>query len=79
MVALGNLPIWNTFDIIQLPIYNHKRSSMKENIHLKISASDKQELAVRAKEIGLSLSAYIRLKLKEATIAKEIVLRDVML
>ena len=51
---------------------------MKENIHIKIGASDKQELAVRAKEIGLSLSAYIRLKLKEATIAKEIVLRDVI-
>ena len=52
---------------------------MKENIHIKINANDKKELAARAKELGLSLSAFIRLKLKEATIAKEIVLRDVML
>ena len=50
---------------------------MKENIHIKISASDKQELAVRAKEIGLSLSAYIRLKLKESAVAKELILREV--
>lgn len=38
---------------------------MKEHIHLKISASDKQELAIKAKELGLSLSSYIRLKLKD--------------
>lgn len=51
---------------------------MKENIHIKISASDKQKLAVRAKEIGLSLSAYIRLKLKESAVAKELILREVV-
>jgi antitoxin component of RelBE/YafQ-DinJ toxin-antitoxin module len=51
---------------------------MKENIHIKINASDKKELAVKARELGLSLSAYIRLKLKEALIAKEVVLREVM-
>ena len=51
---------------------------MKENIHIKINASDKNELAVKARELGLSLSAYIRLKLKEALITKEVVLREVM-
>ena len=51
---------------------------MKENIHIKINASDKKELAVKARELGLSLSAYIRLKLNEAMTAKEVVLREVM-
>lgn len=51
---------------------------MKENIHIKINASDKEELALKAKELGLSLSAYIRIKLKEATRARELVLRDIM-
>ena len=51
---------------------------MKENIHLKISANDKQQLAARAKEIGLSLSPYIRLKLKESAVAKELILREVV-
>jgi len=37
---------------------------MKENIHIKISADDKKELAQRAKQLGLSLSGLIRLKLK---------------
>lgn len=37
---------------------------MNDNIHIKISASDKQELAQRAKQLGLSLSGFIRLKLK---------------
>ena len=50
---------------------------MKENIHLKISASDKQELTTRAKALGLSLSGFIRLKLKESVIAKEVVLREI--
>ena len=36
----------------------------EENIHIKISARDKQELAARAKQLGLSLSSYIRLRLK---------------
>jgi len=48
---------------------------MKENIHLKISASDKQELAARAKELGLSLSSYIRLRLKESHLPNEVYLR----
>jgi antitoxin component of RelBE/YafQ-DinJ toxin-antitoxin module len=51
---------------------------MKENIHLKISASDKKELAAKAEEIGLSLSAYIRLKLKESAVAKELILREIV-
>lgn len=50
---------------------------MNENIHIKINASDKKELAVKARELGLSLSAYIRIKLKEATRARESVLRDI--
>ena len=50
---------------------------MKENIHLKISARDKQELTTRAKALGLSLSGFIRLKLKESVIAKEVVLREI--
>ena len=44
---------------------------MKEHIHLKISASDKQELAIKAKELGLSLSGYIRFRLKD----REVTLR----
>ena len=55
-----------------------KLSTMKENIHLKISASDKQELAARAKELGLSLSSYIRLRLKESSLPREVTLREVM-
>ena len=51
---------------------------MKENIHIKITASDKKELAVRAKKIGLSLSAYIRLKLKESAVPKELILREIV-
>ena len=52
---------------------------MKENIHLKISASDKQELAARAKELGLSLSNYIRLRLKESSLPREVILRKLCL
>ena len=48
---------------------------MKEHIHLKISASDKQELAVKAKELGLSLSGYIRFRLKD----REVTLRGIVL
>ena len=77
-VALGDLSIWNTIDTIELPVYNYKRSSMKENIHLKISASDKQELAEKARELGLSLSAYIRLRLKEASLPREVTLREIV-
>ena len=51
---------------------------MKENIHLKISARDKQELAARAKELGLSLSSYIRLRLKESSIPREVNLREIV-
>jgi len=51
---------------------------MKENIHLKISASDKQELAARAKELGLSLSSYIRLRLKESSLPREVILREIV-
>jgi len=50
---------------------------MEENIHIKISASDKKELAQRARALGISLSGYIRLKLKESSIAKEVVLREI--
>ena len=45
---------------------------MNENIHIKISASEKQELALRAKQLGLSLSGYIRLKLKDSIIPKDL-------
>ena len=55
-----------------------KLSAMKENIHLKINASDKQELAARAKELGLSLSSYIRLSLKESRLPREVTLRGVV-
>ena len=51
---------------------------MKENIHIKISTSDKQELAVRAKELGLSLSSYIRLSLKESSLPREVILREIV-
>ena len=37
---------------------------MNENIHIKISADEKKELAQRANKLGLSLSSYIRLRLK---------------
>ena len=50
---------------------------MNENIHIKISASDKQELAIRAKQLGLSLSSYIRLRLKEYNSPREVTLREV--
>ena len=48
---------------------------MNENIHIKISASDKQELENKARELGLSLSGYIRLRLKDYFIPKELILR----
>lgn len=51
---------------------------MNENIHIKISASDKQELANKAKESGLSLSGYIRLRLKENHLNREVTLRGIM-
>ena len=51
---------------------------MKENIHLKVSASDKQELAARAKELGLSLSSYIRLRLKESSLPREVTIREIV-
>ena len=52
---------------------------MKEHVHLKISTSDKQELAQKAKELGLSLSGYIRSRLKENHLNREITLRGIML
>ena len=52
---------------------------MNEHIHLKISASDKQELVHKAKELGLSLSGYIRSRLKENNLNREITLRGIML
>ena len=55
-----------------------KLSTMKENIHLKISASDKQQLAARAKELGLSLSSYIRLRLKQSSLPREVTLREIV-
>ena len=51
---------------------------MKEHIHLKISASDKQELAIKAKELGLSLSGYIRFRLKDRQLYREVTLRGIM-
>ena len=51
---------------------------MNENIHLKISASDKQQIAARAKELGLSLSSYIRLRLKESSLPREVTLREII-
>ena len=51
---------------------------MKEHIHLKISASDKQALAIKAKELGLSLSSYIRLRLKEYNSPREVTLREIV-
>ena len=51
---------------------------MNENIHLKISANDKQELEYKAKELGLSLSGYIRLRLKDHYIPKEIILKEIL-
>ena len=52
---------------------------MKEHNHLKISASDKQELAIKAKKLGLSLSGYIRFRLKENYLNREVTLRGIML
>ena len=52
---------------------------MKEHIHLKISANDKQELTHKAKELGLSLSGYIRLRLSNNYLQREIALRGIML
>ena len=51
---------------------------MKEHIHLKISASDKQELANQAKKLGLSLSGYIRLRLSNNHLQSEIALRGIL-
>jgi len=51
---------------------------MKEHIHLKISASGKQELASQAKKLGLSLSGYIRLRLRNNFLQREIALRGIM-
>lgn len=51
---------------------------MNENIHIKISASDKQELAARAKQLGLSLSGYIRFQLKELKTPREVVLSEIL-
>lgn len=51
---------------------------MKEHIHLKISASDKQELTQRAKHLGLSLSGYIRFKLKEDVVTREDSLKGIV-
>jgi hypothetical protein len=64
---------------LSYPIKNFKRYNMKEHIHLKISASDKQELAQKAKELGLSLSGYIRLRLSNNYSQREITLRGVVL
>jgi hypothetical protein len=44
----------------------------------QISASDKKELAARAKELGLSLSSYIRLRLKESNLPREVTLREIV-
>ena len=51
---------------------------MKENIHIKISASDKDYLISKSKELGLSLSSYIRLQLKESSIPREVTLREIV-
>ena len=51
---------------------------MKENIHIKISSKDKQILSKKAEELGLSLSGFIRLKLKECLVTKEVVIREVL-
>jgi len=59
-------------------IKNIKVHYMKEHIHLKISASDKQELASQAKKLGLSLSGYIRLRLSNNYLQREIALRGIM-
>ena len=50
---------------------------MKEHIHLKISASDKQALASQAKKLGLSLSGYIRLCLRKEYLFREVVLSEI--
>jgi hypothetical protein len=50
---------------------------MKENIHIKISSKDKQILSKKAEELGLSLSGFIRFKLKESIVVKEVILREV--
>ena len=51
---------------------------MKEHIHLKISASDKKELASQAKKLGLSLSGYIRLRLSNSYLQREMALRGIL-
>jgi len=50
---------------------------MEENIHIKISVSDKKELAQRARALGISLSGYIRLRLKESALRREVTLREI--
>ena len=52
---------------------------MNENIHIKISADEKKELVQRAKQLGLSLSSYIRFRLKEHQLNREVTLRGIML
>ena len=51
---------------------------MEENIHIKISARDKKELVAKAKELGLSLSSFIRLRLKESSLPREVTLREII-
>lgn len=51
---------------------------MNEHIHLKISASEKKELAIKAKELGLSLSGYIRFRLSNNYLQREIAIRDII-
>ena len=51
---------------------------MKENIHLKINASDKDYLIAKSKELGLSLSSYIRLRLKETSMPREVTIREIV-
>ena len=52
---------------------------MKENIHLKISTKEKELLTAQAKELGLSLSGYIRLILKNNRKFQDIVFRGTIL
>lgn len=52
---------------------------MNEHIHLKISASDKQELVNQAEKLGLSLSSYIRLTLNKDYLRREIDLKGIIL
>ena len=51
---------------------------MKQNIHFKINTDDKKKLILRAKELGLCLSSYIRLELMKAIAYRDFLQRDLM-